>query len=131
MLAWVYTAVIRPIRTYGAIVWCTGLMPNSNVSSISRVQRQACLAVIGALRTTSNESLNTILGLLPVEDCVMEYAALAAVRLKCLGSWVTKSYGHMTILIRFHFNENIKYNNISSIYNFDQRYKAEFPSRED
>ena len=98
--------------------------------SISRVQRQACLAITGALKTTSNDSLNIFLGISPVENFIVEVAALAALRIRCLGLLVMKSYGHTTVLNKFNINQHVKYDHLSPIYNFDQRSSVDIPPRD-
>ena len=105
-------------------------MSNSAVASISKIQRQACIAITGALKTTSSESLNTIVGLIPLEDFITQYAASAALRLQCLGLWITKGYGHSIILQRFPLTFNQKYDYISPIYNFDRSYSVNVPPRD-
>jgi hypothetical protein len=51
VLHWIYIMIIRPILTYGSVVWWT------RVDSISRMelnelQRLACMAIMVAMKTT-------------------------------------------------------------------------------
>lgn len=131
MISWIYSAIIRPILTYGSLVWWTSLNYKTTTLSISRVQRQACLAVTGALKSTPNDALDVILGIPPLKEHILQYAASAALRLKCSGQWVTKSYGHANILNKFELDSNQRYDHMSPIYNFENSFTTSIPTRED
>ena len=63
---WIYTAVVRPILTYGYLVWWESLYRNTKSKLIQRLQRSACIIINGALRNTHTSSLVIILGLFPL-----------------------------------------------------------------
>ena len=50
--SWLYTAIVRPILTYGAVVWITGLENKENRTILNRIQRLACKMITGAMRST-------------------------------------------------------------------------------
>ena len=54
MILWIYTAIIRPILMYGALVWWYSLCSGNVLAKLAKVQRQVCIACTGALKTTSN-----------------------------------------------------------------------------
>jgi len=58
----------------------------------------AALCIIGAIRTTPNETLNAILDLPSLDLAGMERAKSAAIRLRDTGQWKAQFYGHAKIL---------------------------------
>ncbi|XP_047990715.1 uncharacterized protein LOC125229817 [Leguminivora glycinivorella] len=95
---WLYQAVIRPIISYGAIVW----WPRTNLSTVEaklqRLQRLACMATTGCMRTTPTAALEAILGLPPLHLHIQQEALAAAVRLKKSNLWRPPRVPHTEIL---------------------------------
>ena len=83
---WLYTTVIRPIITYGSLVW----WPRTNLSSaqkeLEKLQRFACVAITGSMRTTPTAALQAMLGLPPLHLVVRKEATLALFRLEISGT---------------------------------------------
>lgn len=83
---WLYTTVIRPIITYGSLVW----WPRTNLSTaqkdLEKLQRFACVAITGSMRTSPTAALQVMLGLPPLHLVVREEAALATFRLEVSGT---------------------------------------------
>jgi hypothetical protein len=52
MVHWLYTRVIRPSIYYGALVWWPKAMQQTIKTQLSRIQRTACLAIMGVMRST-------------------------------------------------------------------------------
>ena len=92
MSHWLYKSVIRPILTYGSVVWWTSMEKKCNVKILQKVQRTCCLGISGAMRTTSTRALETILNLQPIEIQIRYEAALTANRLKVMGEWTEKDH---------------------------------------
>lgn len=65
---------------------------------LGRVQRSACICITGALRTTPRDALNAILHLLPADLHIKYLATCSALRLREIGYWREKPYGHSSIL---------------------------------
>jgi len=42
---WLYTAVVRPMLVYAAVVWCPRVELNTARTMLERIQRLACLAI--------------------------------------------------------------------------------------
>jgi len=91
---WIYTAVVKPILLYAVALWCKQRI----LTPLKKVQRKAALCISGALRTTPNEALNTILNLPSLDLAGMERAESAAIRLRDTGQWEAKIYGHAKII---------------------------------
>lgn len=129
LVMWLYTAVIRPILTYGALVWWKCLETGRHLEKITKVQRQICLAITGALRTTASDSLSVILALPPLDILVRQMAANSAARLRTIGMWTDKSYGHSSVLnnLKFSFKDNFDYT--SPITVFGRKFDMVIPER--
>ena len=90
---WIYTAVIRPMLTHGALVWwpCTKSVFNTN--KLNHIQRVACLGITGAMRTTPRAAMENMLCLTPLNIHVREMAIAAMVRLRPAGHNWEIDYG--------------------------------------
>ena len=52
MVHWIYTRVIRPSIFHGALVWWPKAMQKTTKTQLGKIQRTACLAITGAMKTT-------------------------------------------------------------------------------
>lgn len=93
-----YITIIRPIITYGSLVWWKALDKKCNKTRIGKVQRLASLGISGAVRSAPQEGLNVIFHLLPLRLFIQGCAAKSALRLRECRTWKTANYGHCTIL---------------------------------
>ena len=126
---WLYTAVVRPILLYGVLVWWPALDKVTYVKVLQRVQRSAALAISGALRTTSTETLEVLLMLMPLQLHGKQIAAISAARLNATSNWSQGQTGHASILSRLHIAAvNADYTIPEPI--FEKRFKSLIPSRE-
>jgi len=57
---WIYIAIIRPMITHAAVVWWPRVELGVARAMLSRVQRLACLAITGAIRTSPTAALEVI-----------------------------------------------------------------------
>uniref|UniRef100_A0A0A1XKT2 Putative 115 kDa protein in type-1 retrotransposable element R1DM n=1 Tax=Zeugodacus cucurbitae TaxID=28588 RepID=A0A0A1XKT2_ZEUCU len=94
---WCYTAIVRPILLYGAIVWWTGLKKSTYRKPMESVQRLAALCITGALRTTPTAALERILNLPPIDLFAETYAAKSAGRLLAGGEFTHRTFGHSSV----------------------------------
>lgn len=67
---WMYTAIVQPIISYGALVWWPALTKDYVVKKLGGIQRSAAASVTGAMRSCPKDVLNVLLDLLPIDICV-------------------------------------------------------------
>ena len=77
--------MIRPAITYGALVWWLSIRRTVHSKKLGRLQRLACLGVIGVMRTTPTLAMEAILGLEPLYLNVEAKARRALTRLNDWG----------------------------------------------
>jgi hypothetical protein len=73
---------IRPILTYGATVWWTRVNYVSR-RELNKLQRLACLAIMGAMKTTPTAATEVLLGLPPLHVVIEAEAQAGIYRLMC------------------------------------------------
>ena len=66
VMYWLYTAVVRPVLAYCAMVWVTALEKATVVQKLQKVQRLACVGVTGAFPTTPTAAMEILLDLPPL-----------------------------------------------------------------
>jgi hypothetical protein len=98
IIHWMYTAIIRPIVTYGALIWWEAMEKELNRKNLTKVQRLAALGITGVKNNTAQAALETILNLQPLEWYVKRLAAKGALRLRESNLWKPTNYGHSRIL---------------------------------
>ena len=98
---WLYTAIVRPIMTYGIVVWWPITEKKYAIRSMESIQRAASICISGALRTTPSQALNIILHLLPTDLYCKQMAAKSALRLREASLLVACNKGHSRILRKF------------------------------
>ena len=77
---WIYTAMVRPIVTYGSIVW--GHKAESLAKPLHRLQRLALLCTGSFAPSTPTKGLEIILNYMPLDLNIMEEAEKTAIRIK-------------------------------------------------
>jgi hypothetical protein len=88
---WFYVAIVRPTISFASLVWWPGCQTASTKNKLSKVQRLACLGIMGALRTTPTGAIEALVGLHPLDLVIQGEARSAAHCLWSLGGW---SYLH-------------------------------------
>jgi hypothetical protein len=81
---WLYTRVIRPSIFYGALVWGSKVMQKTTKTQLGRIQRMACLAIMGAMKSTPTAAMEMLLNLTPLDLLIMAEARMALYRLHIL-----------------------------------------------
>jgi hypothetical protein len=97
---WLYVAIVRLTISFASLVWWPRCQTASTRNRLSKVQRLACLGIMGAFRTTPTGVVEALIGL-PLLDLVIQgEARSAAHRLWSLGCWsyLHPQQGHSCIL---------------------------------
>ncbi|GAB0091143.1 hypothetical protein DMENIID0001_059530 [Sergentomyia squamirostris] len=90
---WMYKAIVRPVISYAAVVWWQRAEVKTAARALQRLQRTACLAVLGAMRTTPTAAMEVMLDIPPLPLFIKAEAAAAAIRLTANKTW--RSDGRM------------------------------------
>ena len=88
--SWLYQCIVRPIVTYGAIVWANATEKSNIKKKLNKIQRTACLMITGAMRSTPTAGMEMILDLRPIYIHILEHALASYTRLVGAGSWRPK-----------------------------------------
>jgi ribonuclease HI len=84
---WLYKSIVRPILTYGSIVWANSMEIKCNRARLEKVQRTACLMITGTMRSTPTAGMEALLNITPI-DIHIEGTAIAGYnRLQRTKSW--------------------------------------------
>ena len=131
---WLYTAVIRPMFCYAAVIWWSRTTYKTVGKKLEHLQRLACLYISGAVRTTPTAALEIVLGITPLSVYVKQEAMAACNRLKLAAQWVFTNCGHT--LIYLHLSNLIpisrmRCDKIPTTFIFGNNYTVETPSREE
>ena len=79
---WIYTTVIRPILTYGCLVWAQ--RAPTFLTKLQKLQRLALVAMTGCMRSTPTLGLEVITGLQPLDIFIESLALKARMRTRAL-----------------------------------------------
>ena len=129
---WIYTAVVRPVLSYGALVWWNATKTACRKNRLDTVQRQACVGISGAMRSTPQTALEVILNIIPLELYLIGLAFKSAYRLITLGYFKAGSKkGHRCIVDSLPSQESLRGSDyVQKEVILDQHINIHFPSRE-
>ena len=65
-LLWIYTAISRPILTYGSLVWAHSIN-STNIKKLNSLQRTILKALCSPLRSSPTSGLEAMIGLIPLD----------------------------------------------------------------
>ncbi|XP_036319943.1 uncharacterized protein LOC118734325 [Rhagoletis pomonella] len=74
ILRWMYTMIVKPIVTYGAVAWYSRATIGTVRQTLSKIQRLACVCITGAMRTCPTAALEVILELEPLHLSIEQAA---------------------------------------------------------
>jgi len=129
-----YQAIVRPSITYAAVVWWTRVEQKVASNKLEHIQRLACLAITGAVRTTPTLALEIIVGLYPLSIHIKQEAMLACYRMITNGQWKQTCCGHTGIkssLMAHAPLSQMRSDKILPQYIFDKNYTVSIPSKDD
>ncbi len=89
VIKWMYEQLIRPIITYGAVIWFGAWSKNRECRhNFGKLERHALQLMTGAYKTVSTDSLNVLTQVTPVELYTKEKALKTVMRLKEYDHWI-------------------------------------------
>ena len=87
---WIYTAIVRPTISYGALVWAHRLDDKWVIKNLNKLQRRACLMITNASCSTPTAGMEAILALTPLNIKLKENALTSYHRMKQQNTWKTR-----------------------------------------
>ena len=131
---WIYITIIRPMLTHGAVVWWPRVELAVARTLLSSLQRLACLAITGAIRTTPTAAMEMLTGLLPLDIHIKQVAMSTCYRLKSNINWKhtydPKSHTHvLDWMHKVAPVTNMEGDRMKVRFSFDKQYKVDFPDR--
>ena len=98
VMSWLYTAVVRPITSYGAVLWAKKLEENKVILDLRKFQRKACLMITNASCSTPTAGMEAVLSMRPLHIHLKEIAISCFYRMSRQNTWQTQegdaSAGH-------------------------------------
>lgn len=134
VLCWIYTAIVRPMISYGAVVWWPRCHIGSIQNQLTKVQRLALVAITGALKTTPTSALEALLNVEPLAIHIEAVARATTLRLHLYNLLNPATSGHAKLwshMIRDSPNIEMPHDCITPTYRFDSSFKSAVPSREE
>lgn len=86
MTMFIYTSMVRPIITYGSVVWWPAINSQTGINICTKMQRTASLLISGCVRSCPSIPMQAILGLAPLHLHILKVAANTAIRLRCVSN---------------------------------------------
>lgn len=99
---WVYTAMVRPILSYGCVTWVKGILVQRNVKELQKVQRLGCLIMTSARRSAPTAALETMMDVDPIDLHLKGLALKTSIRLQATGHWRTRGTNQAKGPLRTH-----------------------------
>jgi hypothetical protein len=84
MVHWLYTRVIRPSIFHAALVWWPKVKQKITKTHLGMIQRMACLAITGTMKSIPTAATEVLLNLTPLDLLIMAEARMAFYRLHIL-----------------------------------------------
>jgi hypothetical protein len=81
MVHWLYIRVIRPSILHVALVWWPKVKQKTTKIQLGRIQRMACLAIMGAMKSIPTAAMVVLLNLTLLDLLIMAEARMAFYRL--------------------------------------------------
>ena len=106
-ILWVYTAMVRPMISYGALIWAP-VITKTAAGSFSKLQRLTLLAMSHAMRSTPTAGMEAMLGLVPLDLEVEANAMKARVRTRVLSKDKWDGLGNKAKGHRRHWDDLLK-----------------------
>ena len=87
---WIYQTLVRPVLTYGCLVWIRSTNITSHMNHVEKVQRRANVSTLNALHTTPSDGMEVMLNMEPIHIFIQAQALNTYRRLLMNGNWLPK-----------------------------------------
>ena len=133
ILRWMYTMIVRPMITYGAVAWYTKLEQRTARQNLCKVQRLACICITGAMRTCPTAAMEVILDLTPLHIVVGSYANATMIRMVIDGNSTGRIFrsGAWNTLKKKIPLLQLPVDDIPRIYNFEKHLTVVLSNKKD
>lgn len=134
ILMWIYKSVVRPMFSYGAIIWWHRCKLVSVQNSLSKMQRLALISVTGCMRSTPTIALEAALNIEPLHIYIEEVARLTALRLFHSKQFINTEVGHASIwnsMLDECPDFEAPIDKTIPHFRFDRKFEVLIPSREE
>ena len=134
MMMWMYTAIVRPMLTYGSFIWYKEAEKTSFRIKLNKIQRLACVLTTGAIRTTPTAALEALLNLPPLHIFMKMEAQITNYKLR------TNENPFMRKLTDEHLDKEQEEDSVLKLknsdfmkpkYHFDLPFKVTIPTRQE
>lgn len=133
-ILWLYTAIVRPLLSYGSFLWWRGTETAYTQNKLSHIQRVACLAITGAMSTTPQDAMEALLSLPKLHVYIKAEAKNTAHRLRdCITNLQLETAEHTNILKELYVHNVLLQADddfIQTIYIFKRNFEIRIPDRE-
>lgn len=134
---WIYTAVVRPSLSYGALVWWQKAQQTTVAANFSHIQRLCLLAMSGAMSTTPTAALEALFAMPPLHLYVKACARAELFRLHTWGELKSQGQyvrtGHASLWLEMTANKPLLLapsDCMIPIIHTLRNFSVSFPSRE-
>ena len=131
ILLWIYTAIVRPMITYGAVIWAERTQLSTQARELHKLQRLACVCISGAMRTCPTASLEVLLGLTPLHLHIQMQARRSIFRMAGsmseAGSCLNRR--KIDILSRRYPELLIPRDNMTTRFHFDKKFETRWSNK--
>ena len=83
MMLWIYTAIVRPILSYAAIVWWEKTTRQNVQRKLNKFQRLACLMVLGCSNLTPTAAMEVLIDIPPLHLFIKRDAMNMNFKFRC------------------------------------------------
>jgi len=122
--------------THAAVVWCPRVELGVAITMLDRLQRLACLAITGAIRTTPTAAMEMLFGLVPLDTHIRQVAMNSCYSMRSTDNWRRSGSYMLHTSIHDRLKENIPISSVCGDYmkphfSFDNKFHVHIPQRED
>jgi ribonuclease HI len=132
---WIYTAMVRPIISYGAIAWWDKTNELTAKQKLDKVQRLACVTTLAAPKSAPTKALEVLLDIIPLHLHIKYEAMNANCRNRISGKPEINRLVDTRLIEVLENNQDLEFaltftDCIDKEYNFQVPYTVNIPERE-